>query len=133
MSQLFPEATIRTQAPYRNDIVGSFLRTDALKKAREDFNQQKITRDELREVTRQEVKKLVELQKQHGVKAVSDGEFSRTWWHLDFLAELDGMDWQETEVFNVNFTGHKPKGQTVKIVAILISPKATLLWTLIVF
>ncbi len=41
MSQLFPEATIRTQAPYRNDIVGSFLRTDALKKAREDFNQQK--------------------------------------------------------------------------------------------
>ncbi len=32
MSQLFPEATIRTQAPYRNDIVGSFLRTDALKK-----------------------------------------------------------------------------------------------------
>lgn len=56
MSQLFPEATIRTQAPYRNDIVGSFLRTDALKKAREDFNQQKITRDELREVTRQEVK-----------------------------------------------------------------------------
>ncbi|STY64428.1 5-methyltetrahydropteroyltriglutamate--homocysteine methyltransferase [Mannheimia haemolytica] len=70
----------------------------------------------MREVTRQEVKKLVELQKQHGVKAVSDGEFSRTWWHLDFLAELDGMDWQETEVFNVNFTGHKPKGQTVKIV-----------------
>ncbi|QNS14319.1 5-methyltetrahydropteroyltriglutamate--homocysteine S-methyltransferase [Mannheimia bovis] len=116
MSQLFPEATIRTQAPYRNDIVGSFLRTDALKQAREDFNQQKISREELREVTRQEVKKLVELQKQHGVKAVSDGEFSRTWWHLDFLAELDGMDWKETEVFNVNFTGHKPKGQTVKIV-----------------
>ncbi len=84
-------------------------------------------------MTRQEVKKLVELQKQHGVKAVSDGEFSRTWWHLDFLAELDGMDWQETEVFNVNFTGHKPKGQTVKSLAILISPKATLLWTLIVF
>ncbi|MDD0823128.1 5-methyltetrahydropteroyltriglutamate--homocysteine S-methyltransferase [Mannheimia sp. AT1] len=116
MSQLFPEATTRNQAPYRNDVVGSFLRTDALKQAREDFNQQKISREQLREVTRQEVKKLVELQKKHGLHAVSDGEFSRAWWHLDFLAELDGMDWQETEIFNVNFTGHKPKGQTVKIV-----------------
>lgn len=116
MSQLFSEATIRTRAPYRNDIVGSFLRPDVLKQAREDFNQQKINRAQLREITRQEVQKLVELQKQHGVKAVSDGEFSRAWWHLDFLAELDGMDWTETETFSVNFTGNKPKAQSVKIV-----------------
>lgn len=115
MSTLFPQATPRDKAPYRNDVVGSFLRTDALKAAREQFNQGKIDAAALREVVKTEVGKLVERQKQHGLHAVSDGEFSRSWWHLDFLAGLDGVEMIEVDSFPVAFQGVKPRSFTVKI------------------
>lgn len=115
MTALFPDAATRDKAPYRNDVVGSFLRTDALKAAREQFNQGKIDAAALREVVKTEVGKLVEKQKRHGLHAVSDGEFSRAWWHLDFMAGLDGVEMIEVDNFPVAFKGVKPKSFTVKI------------------
>lgn len=115
MSTLFPNAHTRETAPFRNDVVGSFLRPAALKAAREQFNNGEIDRAALTEVTRAEIKKLVALQKQHGLHAVSDGEFSRTWWHLDFLAGLDGVELVQTNQFPVKFQGQTPKSFTVKI------------------
>lgn len=116
MSQQFPTATTRTIAPFRNDVVGSFLRPQALQQAKVDLKDGKINQTEFDKILTDEVQKLVDLQKQHGLKAVTDGEFSRVWWHLDFLAGLDGVEMIDLEKFPVHFQGVKPKGNTVKIV-----------------
>ena len=88
MSKLFPNATIRTSAPYRFDIVGSFLRPEALKQARHQCSCGDISCADLTQVEDAEIAKLVEHQKNVGLHAVTDGEFRRTFWHLDFLAAL---------------------------------------------
>lgn len=116
MTNLFPQAHERSQAPYRNDHVGSFLRPQALKNARAQYEAGDIDAVQLREVVKQEVKKLVEQQKAHGIQAVTDGEFSRAWWHLDFLAGLEGVEWIDTGSFPVAFKGIMPKSKSVKIV-----------------
>ena len=91
MSQLFPTAKPRNVAPYRNDVVGSFLRTDTLMNAKAKLNAGEISQDEYDVILKDEIGKLVAKQKENGLHAVTDGEFSRVWWHLDFMAELDGM------------------------------------------
>lgn len=73
------------------DIVGSFLRTNALKKARAEFAENKISRDQLTNVEDEEITQLIAKEKAIGLKAVTDGEFRRSWWHLDFLWGLKGV------------------------------------------
>ena len=75
MSKLFPNATIRTSAPYRFDIVGSFLRPEALKQARYQCSCGDISCADLTQVEDAEIAKLVEHQKNVGLHAVTDGEF----------------------------------------------------------
>ncbi len=73
------------------DIVGSFLRTAPIKEAREKYNKKEISLSELRKVEDAEIAKLVEKEVQHGLHFVTDGEFRRRWWHLDWLKEFDGF------------------------------------------
>ena len=80
-----------SQRPYRYDIVGSFLRPAYLKEARAQFANGEISKDELTAVEDKAIKELVEKEKAVGLKAVTDGEFRRRMWHLDFLEELDGV------------------------------------------
>ena len=61
--------------PFRADQVGSLLRPAGLDKAN--------LREKIREVVRK--------QEAIGLEAVTDGEFSRKWWHLDFLEQLEGV------------------------------------------
>ncbi|MEK4476111.1 5-methyltetrahydropteroyltriglutamate--homocysteine S-methyltransferase [Paenibacillus sp. FSL R7-0048] len=82
----------RTVTPFRYDIVGSFLRPQALKEARLKFKNGEITAEQLKEVENDEIVKLVQKQKEVGLQAVTDGEFRRSWWHLDFFWGLDGVD-----------------------------------------
>ena len=92
MGIFFKNTTERTSAPFRYDIVGSFLRPQAIKDAREEFAIRKITQAELTLVEDEEIKKLVDKQKEIGLKAVTDGEFRRSYWHLDFFWGLDGVE-----------------------------------------
>ncbi len=92
MAKLFKNTTQRTLPPFRYDIVGSFLRPQTLKDAREKFEAGKITREELTKVEDEEITKLVAKQKEVGLKAVTDGEFRRSYWHLDFFWGFDGVD-----------------------------------------
>ncbi|MBM7688768.1 hypothetical protein BCR24_08465 [Enterococcus ureilyticus] len=78
--------------PFRYDQVGSFLRPDALKTARENFLKQTISVAELKSVEDQAIIELINKQVHNGLKAVTDGEFRRSWWHLDFLWGLNGVD-----------------------------------------
>lgn len=73
------------------DIVGSFLRPQAIKEAREKYNNNEITYEQLRDVEDEQISQLVEKEVQHGLKFVTDGEFRRRWWHLDWLKEFDGF------------------------------------------
>ena len=79
------------RAPFKYDIVGSFLRPERLKKAREDYFNHIITKEELTVIENEEIKKLIDQQKNLGLKAVTDGEFRRRWWHLDFIQALNGI------------------------------------------
>lgn len=74
------------------DIVGSFLRPEAIKKARAEFKSGAITREDLKKVEDEEITKLVKKEVEHGLPFITDGEFRRRWWHLDWLKEFDGFD-----------------------------------------
>ena len=80
------------QAPFRADIVGSFLRPAGLKAARRQFEEGKIDRRELTSVEDKYIRELVEKQHAAGLKVATDGEFRRSWWHLDFFWSLTGID-----------------------------------------
>lgn len=104
------------KAPFKADHVGSLLRPESLKKAREDFEQGKISAEDLREIETQEIKRIVDKQLEIGLQAVTDGEFRRKWWHTDFLEQLNGIEGYvpehgykfqgvETEAYDVRTTG----------------------------
>ena len=91
----------------RVDVVGSFLRPDSLKKAREDFEIGKITEAQLKKVEDTEIEKLIEREKEIGLKFFTDGEFRRSWWHLDFFWGLQGVkkiDVKEGYIFHDEVT-----------------------------
>lgn len=74
------------------DIVGSFLRPKKLKEARENyFDLQNITKDQLTAVENESIKQLVQKEKEVGLKIVTDGEFRRSYWHLDTFWGFDGV------------------------------------------
>ena len=81
-----------TNAPFRCDIVGSFLRPDVLKQARADFNAGVIDAAQLKCVEDVAIRDLVAKQKAAGLKVVTDGEFRRSYWHLDFMWGLGGIE-----------------------------------------
>ncbi|MFT8726367.1 MAG: vitamin B12 independent methionine synthase [Liquorilactobacillus ghanensis] len=78
--------------PFRYDIVGSFLRTPALKVALTKQRSGELSANEFLQVRQAEIKKLVAAEVEHGLADVTDGEFSRSWWHLDFLWGLNGVE-----------------------------------------
>ncbi|HBF38260.1 MAG TPA: 5-methyltetrahydropteroyltriglutamate--homocysteine methyltransferase [Firmicutes bacterium] len=92
MSKLFENARKRELVPFRFDVVGSFLRPQAIKEAREKFAAGAITRAELAKVEDSEIEKLVAQEKATGLKAVTDGEFRRSYWHLDFFWGFAGVE-----------------------------------------
>ncbi len=83
--------TNRTTSPFRYDIVGSFLRPAELKAAREKFANHEIDHDELKAVENKCIKELVEKEAQAGLHAVTDGEFRRSYWHLDTFWGFEGI------------------------------------------
>jgi 5-methyltetrahydropteroyltriglutamate--homocysteine methyltransferase len=82
----------RTKPPFRADHVGSLLRPAALKQAREQFAKREIDAAALKAVEDREIERVIKKQEDVGLQAVTDGEFRRSWWHLDFLWGLDGVE-----------------------------------------
>ena len=73
------------QTPYRYDFVGSFLRPQEVKQAKADYSEGKITKEECDAVVDKAVTEVVAKQKELGFHIITDGEFRRTYWHLDFM------------------------------------------------
>ena len=104
------------KAPFRLDHVGSFLRPERLKEARAKFNAGEINAEELERVENEEIIALIEKEKELGLQSVTDGEFRRAFWHLDFLENLDGVELVEVEHFSVQFKDKDVKPKTLRIV-----------------
>jgi 5-methyltetrahydropteroyltriglutamate--homocysteine methyltransferase len=84
--------TARTTPPFRADHVGSFLRPKYLLEAREQFFVKKsITAAQLRAVEDKAITEIVEFQREVGLQSITDGEFRRTYFHIDFLEQLGGV------------------------------------------
>jgi len=82
----------RTVPPFRADHVGSFLRPGFLLEAREKFRNGEIDRPKLREAEDQAIKAIVRFQEDVGLRGITDGEFRRTYFHIDFLTQLEGVE-----------------------------------------
>lgn len=85
------------QTPFRYDYVGSFLRPEALKQARADFEAGKIGADALKAAEDAAITDLIAKQKAAGYHVITDGEFRRATWHLDFMWGFDGVGHSATE------------------------------------
>lgn len=109
----------KLNAPFHADIVGSFLRPEYLKEAREQFKEKKIDKAQLTAVEDRAIKELVDKEESLGLPVVTDGEFRRSYWHLDFLADLIGVEKVSAEHWSVHFKGVQPKAATLKITGAL--------------
>ena len=105
---------MRTTPPFRADHVGSILRSAPLKEAREKFAAKTISAEELKAVEDVEIKKIIAKQEAIGLEAITDGEFRRSWWHMDFIGELDGVDVIEVDQ-GIQFTGTQTKPKAPRV------------------
>ncbi|RHW19234.1 5-methyltetrahydropteroyltriglutamate--homocysteine S-methyltransferase [Sphingomonas gilva] len=78
--------------PFRADHVGSFLRPKALIDARAAFKADKIDAAALRVAEDEAIRGVVKFQEELGLRGITDGEFRRTYFHTDFLLQLDGVE-----------------------------------------
>ncbi|MBV8032165.1 MAG: 5-methyltetrahydropteroyltriglutamate--homocysteine S-methyltransferase [Betaproteobacteria bacterium] len=81
-----------SKAPFRADHVGSLLRPQALHEARAKAKRGEISKEELRKAEDEHIRKAVQLQQDVGLQSITDGEFRRDWWHIDFIAGFDGVE-----------------------------------------
>jgi 5-methyltetrahydropteroyltriglutamate--homocysteine methyltransferase len=81
----------RTTPPFRADHVGSFLRPPALLHAREQFRNGAIAQADLRAAEDSAIRDIVRFQEDLGLQGITDGEFRRTYFHVDFLEQLSGV------------------------------------------
>jgi 5-methyltetrahydropteroyltriglutamate--homocysteine methyltransferase len=81
----------RLGPPFRADHVGSFLRPKYLLDAREQAARGEISRAALREVEDRAITEVVQFQRDAGMQSITDGEFRRTYFHIDFLQQLGGV------------------------------------------
>ncbi len=82
----------RSKPPFRADHVGSLLRPAALKEAREKRAKGEITAAQLTAIEDREIESVIKKQEEAGLRSITDGEFRRSWWHLDFLWGLEGVE-----------------------------------------
>jgi 5-methyltetrahydropteroyltriglutamate--homocysteine methyltransferase len=105
----------RTKPPFRADHVGSLLRPSAVKAAREKQAKGEISAADLKAVEDREIERVIKKQEEIGLQAVTDGEFRRSWWHLDFLWGLDGAERYVMEQ-GIAFHGMQTRAEGARIV-----------------
>jgi 5-methyltetrahydropteroyltriglutamate--homocysteine methyltransferase len=104
----------RTKPPFRADHVGSLLRPAALKKAREQRAKGDIPAIELKAIEDREIERAIKKQEDVGLQSITDGEFRRSWWHLDFLWGLDGID-KHVMDSGIAFAGVNTRNEGLKV------------------
>ncbi len=102
--------------PFRSDVVGSYLRPAYLHQARKDFKAGKIFQGELTEIENRAIIELVEQQKAVGLRVITDGEFRRSFWHIDFLENLNGIEgFVPEQGYNQKFHGKAAPSYNIRV------------------
>ncbi len=104
----------RTKPPFRADHVGSLLRPAAVKDARTKYAKGEIGAAELKAVEDREIERVIAKQEEIGLQGVTDGEFRRSWWHLDFLWGLDGVERYAMDQ-GIAFAGVKTRAEGIEV------------------
>jgi 5-methyltetrahydropteroyltriglutamate--homocysteine methyltransferase len=103
-----------SRPPFRADHVGSLLRPAALKDARRRHAEGTLDAAGLAATEDREIARVVAKQHELGLRAVTDGELRRSWWHLDFLWGLDGINVHHAD-FGTGFVGATPRTAGVRV------------------
>ncbi|MBI4123952.1 MAG: 5-methyltetrahydropteroyltriglutamate--homocysteine S-methyltransferase, partial [Betaproteobacteria bacterium] len=85
--------------PFRADHVGSLLRPHELHELREKVRAGKAAAAELKAAEDKAIREVVKLQEDVGIQSVTDGEFRRDWWHIDFLHGFDGVELSQGDIY----------------------------------
>lgn len=107
---------MHSQPPFRADHVGSLLRPQYLKDARSQREAGAISAADLAAVEDRAIREAIQKQEQIGLHNITDGEFRRSFWHLDFLEGLDGVESYEAEQ-GIQFKGGQTKAKGLKVTA----------------
>ncbi|KXX80379.1 Uncharacterized protein YxjH [Madurella mycetomatis] len=108
---------------YRADHVGSFLRPKAILAAREKLDTNSISTTELRQLEDEHIAVVVRKQMDNGLRSVTDGEFRRAWFHIDFLQHLAGVE-RHGSLSSTNVTSHGVTPPKLVVVGKLGHPQA---------
>ena len=104
----------RTRPPFRADHVGSLLRPVELREARAAHKAGKLTAAELRAVENRCIQAAIRKQEDIGLRAATDGEYRRAYWHYDFVAGLGGVELYEPEE-KIQFKGNVPLPHALRV------------------
>jgi 5-methyltetrahydropteroyltriglutamate--homocysteine methyltransferase len=105
---------MRTRPPFRAAHVGSLLRPASVHEARAKFAAGDLNSAGLKAVEDTEISRVIKKQEDIGLKAVTDGEFRRSWWHLDFLWGLDGVGKHVMDA-GITFAGMATRAEGVRV------------------
>ncbi len=111
----------RTKPPFRADHVGSILRSAAIKDARAKHEKGALTQADLTDIENREIEAIVARQQDIGLQLVTDGEYRRSWWHLDFFWGLTGCE-KIRLPHGIKFHGVETRPEGYKIVGKLDFP-----------
>jgi len=100
------QPAVRQKPPFRADHVGSFLRPKKLLDAREQHKAGTLSASALRAVEDEAIRQIVRFQEDLGLRGITDGEFRRTYFHIDFLTRLSGV----TTKGGINVSFHSAGG-----------------------
>ena len=123
-------AAPRIAPPFRADHVGSLLRPHELHELREKVRLGEGSAQELKQAEDRLIREVVKLQEDLGLRSITDGEFRRDWWHIDFLAGFDGVELRYDEgdaYFDTKFKGADPKPPTMFVTGELKRSKPSML------
>ena len=112
--------------PFRADHVGSLLRPPELRDARARMARGEMERAALRPVEDAAIRGAVALQESVGLSSITDGEFRRDWWHIDFLRGFDGVE-TSTQSFGVKFEGADEQPPLMKVTSKIRRTKPSML------
>ena len=104
----------RTRPPFRADHVGSLLRPKELQTARAAWKAGSLAPDELRQIEDRCITAAIAKQEDIGLRAATDGEYRRAYWHYDFVSGLDGVEIYEPEQ-KIQFSGGVPLGHALRV------------------
>jgi len=105
---------LRTTAPFRADHVGSLLRPKAVREARAQRERGEISVADLTAVEDAAIRGVIAKQQSIGLRGITDGEFRREFWHIDFLAGLGGIESYVTD-HGIRFKGGETKPKAMRV------------------